>query len=175
MNETVEGVLTEPVTEDEVDRAKTALLNGIQQQLSNSVGIALGLSEWTARGDWRLFFLHRDRIEAVTAVDVNRVAHGVGGGHVACEVTLGAGEGARERMVGALGDDALGHHAGGVRTGIPDQRSLLRTGGGVGVSLGHGLGRGGRGLRSHGALARTGQGGRGSGQRKAENDELGHE
>ena len=74
MNETVEGVLTQPVTGDEVDRAKTALLNGIQQQLDNSVGIALGLSEWTARGDWRLFFLHRDRIEAITADDVNRVA-----------------------------------------------------------------------------------------------------
>jgi len=74
MNETVEGVLTAPVTGDEVARAKTALQNGIQQQLNNSVGIALGLSEWTARGDWRLFFLHRDRIDAVTADDVNRVA-----------------------------------------------------------------------------------------------------
>ena len=74
MNETVSGVRTRPVTVDEVDRAKTALLNSIQQQLNNSVGIALGLSEWTARGDWRLFFLHRDRIEATTANDVNRVA-----------------------------------------------------------------------------------------------------
>lgn len=73
MNETVEGVLTTPITGDEIDRARTALLNSIQQQFNNSVGIALGLSEWTARGDWRLFFLHRDRIEAVTADDVNRV------------------------------------------------------------------------------------------------------
>ena len=66
-------MLTTPITGDEIDRARTALLNSIQQQLNNSVGIALGLSEWTARGDWRLFFLHRDRIEAVTADDVNRV------------------------------------------------------------------------------------------------------
>lgn len=74
MNETVEGVLTTPVTGEEVNRAKAALMNSIQQQLNNSVGIALGLSEWTARGDWRLFFIHRDRIESVTADDVNRVA-----------------------------------------------------------------------------------------------------
>ncbi len=28
--------------------------------------IAIELSEWAAQGDWRLFFLHRDRIEKVT-------------------------------------------------------------------------------------------------------------
>ncbi len=75
MNETVEGVLMNPITGDEVERAKASITNGIQQAFNNSVAIALGLSEWTARGDWRLFFLHRDRIEAVTADDVNRVAH----------------------------------------------------------------------------------------------------
>jgi len=74
MNETVEGVLTEPVTEEEVERAKAALLSGITRSFNSSAGIALQLSEWAAMGDWRLFFLHRDRIEAVTAADVNRVA-----------------------------------------------------------------------------------------------------
>ena len=29
------------------------------------------LSEWAAQGDWRLFFLHRDRIEKVTPADVH--------------------------------------------------------------------------------------------------------
>ena len=74
MNQTVEGVLTRPVTGDEVDRAKTSLLNNIRQSFNSSAGIALQLSEWSSMGDWRLFFLHRDRIEAVTADDVNRVA-----------------------------------------------------------------------------------------------------
>ena len=32
------------------------------------------LSDWASKGDWRLFFLHRDRLEKVTAADVNRVA-----------------------------------------------------------------------------------------------------
>lgn len=74
MNETVEGVLTNPVTGAEVERAKTALLSGIERSFNNSAGIALQLSEWAAMGDWRLFFLHRDRIRDVTADDVNRVA-----------------------------------------------------------------------------------------------------
>jgi zinc protease len=74
MNATVEGVLTEPVTEEEVARAKASILNSINQAFNSSTGIALQLSEWHSMGDWRLFFLHRDRIEAVTVDDVNRVA-----------------------------------------------------------------------------------------------------
>ncbi|MGE0160449.1 MAG: M16 family metallopeptidase [Gemmatimonadales bacterium] len=75
MNETVEGVLDEPVTDEEVQRAKASLLNDINRSFNSSTGIALDLSEWQSMGDWRLFFLHRDRIEAVTTDDVNRVAH----------------------------------------------------------------------------------------------------
>ncbi|HET9948757.1 MAG TPA: pitrilysin family protein [Longimicrobiales bacterium] len=74
MNRTVEGLLTDPVTPEEVERARTARLNDIRQAFTSSSGIALQLSEWQAMGDWRLFFLHRDRLEAVTAEDVNRVA-----------------------------------------------------------------------------------------------------
>jgi len=74
LNATVEGVLTEPVTADEVQRAKTAMLSRINQRINSSTGIALDLSNWIGMGDWRLFFLNRDRIEAVTVDDVNRVA-----------------------------------------------------------------------------------------------------
>lgn len=74
MNETVQGVLTNPVTGEEVERAKASQMNRINQAFASSVGIALQLSEWSAQGDWRLFFLHRDRVEALTADDVNRVA-----------------------------------------------------------------------------------------------------
>jgi zinc protease len=74
MNETVEGVLTRPVTGEEVERARTSMLNDINRSFNSSAGIALQLSEWAALGDWRLFFLYRDRVEAVTADDVNRVA-----------------------------------------------------------------------------------------------------
>ena len=36
--------------------------------------IAVQLSEWAAQGDWRLYFLNRDRIEKVTPAQVKEVA-----------------------------------------------------------------------------------------------------
>jgi zinc protease len=67
-------VLRDPVTGEEVARAKTSILKGIEQTLSDAESIAMQLSEWAAMGDWRLFFLHRDRIERVEPGDVHRVA-----------------------------------------------------------------------------------------------------
>ena len=74
MTEVVEGVVDDPITDQEVERAKAAIISQINRSFNSSTGIALQLSEWGSMGDWRLFFLHRDRIEAVTAADVNRVA-----------------------------------------------------------------------------------------------------
>ncbi|MEO8226778.1 MAG: pitrilysin family protein, partial [Gemmatimonadota bacterium] len=65
---------TRPPTAEEVERAKSALLKNIDLQLNSSARVGLELSEWAAMGDWRLIFLHRDRIRAVTPDDVRRVA-----------------------------------------------------------------------------------------------------
>jgi zinc protease len=73
-NEVIDGLRTNPVTGEEVDRAKAARLRQIQLSFNNSTSIALQLSEWASMGDWRLFFLNRDRLEKLTADDVNRVA-----------------------------------------------------------------------------------------------------
>ncbi|MEO1984318.1 MAG: pitrilysin family protein, partial [Fuerstiella sp.] len=61
-------------TEREVERAKQELLKQRELSVASSRGIAVELSEWAAQGDWRLFFLYRDRLEKVTADDVQRVA-----------------------------------------------------------------------------------------------------
>jgi len=74
LDQTIQGVLTKPVTGEEVQRAKTAMLKQIDLFFTNSTYVALQLSEWAAMGDWRLFFLYRDRLAAVTADDVNRAA-----------------------------------------------------------------------------------------------------
>ncbi len=42
--------------------------------MNNCTSVAEDLGEWEARGDWRLFFLTRDRLEQVTPADVVRVA-----------------------------------------------------------------------------------------------------
>ena len=71
---TFEEVAAEPPTEEEVERAKTDYLSRIELAFNNPQGIALQLSEWASMGDWRLFFLHRDRLEQVTAEGVHEVA-----------------------------------------------------------------------------------------------------
>jgi len=67
-------VVTRPPTEEEVVRAKTSLLKNIDLLLNRSDRVGLELSEWAASGDWRLLFVHRDRLKKVTAADVARVA-----------------------------------------------------------------------------------------------------
>jgi zinc protease len=70
----IAAVATEPPSKEEVDRAKTRLLKNIDLSLSDSDRVGLFMSEWIALGDWRLLFLDRDRIKAVTPEDVKRVA-----------------------------------------------------------------------------------------------------
>src|SRR3712207_4091160 len=61
----VDEIVARPPTTEEVARAKTTLLKNIELSLANPEQVGLDMSEWTAMGDWRLFFLHRDRIEKV--------------------------------------------------------------------------------------------------------------
>jgi len=70
----VETAAATPFTEEEVNRAKTRILKNIELLFNNANATATSLSEAIASGDWRLFFLNRDRVEAVTAADVQRVA-----------------------------------------------------------------------------------------------------
>lgn len=74
MIDVIEGVKKSPITEAELQRAKKALLNDFDKALSNPVSFGIGLSESVAKGDWRLYFLRRDRIEQASLADVQRVA-----------------------------------------------------------------------------------------------------
>ncbi len=74
MLDVLEKFITQPATEEEVERAKRQLLAQRERALTNSKRIAIELSEWAGAGDWRLLFVHRDRIKKVTPADVNRVA-----------------------------------------------------------------------------------------------------
>ncbi len=74
LTDVVESVAAQAPTAQEVDRAKTSLLKNIELALNNSGRIGLQLSEWASMGDWRMLFIHRDRIKQVTTADVQRVA-----------------------------------------------------------------------------------------------------
>jgi zinc protease len=71
----LEELSAQPITDEEVERSKRNLLKEIELSFNSSERIALNLSEWLGMGDWRLYFLHRDRIEQVTTGDVQRVAN----------------------------------------------------------------------------------------------------
>lgn len=70
----VEKFSTNPATEEETARMVRKYLSYREQTLTKSTEIALELSEWIGAGDWRLMFLHRDRVAKIKAGDVNRVA-----------------------------------------------------------------------------------------------------
>src|SRR6185295_6479129 len=71
---TVEGLVNEPPSKEEVERGKARLLKQFDLNLNNSERIGLFLSEYLASGDWRLLFHSRDQIKKVTEQDVVRVA-----------------------------------------------------------------------------------------------------
>ncbi|MHC5109295.1 MAG: insulinase family protein [Planctomycetota bacterium] len=86
MIEIVENVSGAAITSEEVERIKTQLLKNIRLSMNNSGRIGVRLSEAIAQGDWRLFFIHRDRLKNVTVADVSRVA-----GHYLIESNRTAG------------------------------------------------------------------------------------
>ncbi|HLK19640.1 MAG TPA: pitrilysin family protein [Bryobacteraceae bacterium] len=74
MLDTIDGVVKEPPSKEEVDRARNRLMKDMDMNLRDSERIGLFISEWNAKGDWRLLFLNRDRLAKVTPADVQRVA-----------------------------------------------------------------------------------------------------
>jgi len=72
--ETIENIGDKPMTKEEVDRAKTSILKNIDLTLNDPNRVGLGMSEFVALGDWRLFFLFRDRVESITPEQVTAAA-----------------------------------------------------------------------------------------------------
>ncbi|WOD42727.1 M16 family metallopeptidase [Hwangdonia lutea] len=70
----LDGLKENPITEEEVNRAKSNLLKRIDQISRNSAFLGTYMSEFIGAGDWRLAFIHRDRIESMTAEKVNEAA-----------------------------------------------------------------------------------------------------
>src|SRR5262245_57174689 len=71
----LDDVVKNPPTAEEVERVRSQLLRGLENNLSDSQAIATGaLNTAIAQGDWRLMFLQHDRLSDVSSADVVRVA-----------------------------------------------------------------------------------------------------
>ena len=71
---TLEGMAHAPFKKDEVDKAKVRIRRNEELMQYNSTAMAQALSSSSSLGDWRLLFVQRDRLQNVSADDVNRVA-----------------------------------------------------------------------------------------------------
>ncbi len=75
MLEVLEGEFTKaPVTEEELKILKADNATDFERALSDPEEFAVDLSDYIALGDWRLFFLARDRIAALNAKDIDKAA-----------------------------------------------------------------------------------------------------
>ena len=73
--EVIEGSLRkQPPTEDEIKRTRQQNATGFERILANPQSFGVGLSEFVALGDWRLFFYSRDRATRISSAEVDAAA-----------------------------------------------------------------------------------------------------
>ncbi len=72
--QTIEEALKTPITEEELERQRIAALKYVDLVMNDTEQFAMAISESVALGDWRLFFLYRDRLKEVTLDDVQKAA-----------------------------------------------------------------------------------------------------
>jgi zinc protease len=70
----IETAIRKPFTAQELERIQVQMAKNYDQTIADSGRFAVALSEAIAVGDWRFFFLQRDRVAKVTLADVERVA-----------------------------------------------------------------------------------------------------
>lgn len=71
---TLEDLKAHPFTQEELDRAKAELVKGYNLTASKTDQLAIALSEAMAAGDWRLYFLNRDREASLTLAQAQAFA-----------------------------------------------------------------------------------------------------
>lgn len=70
----LDGLAREPVTAEELERARVSWLNAWDLAFTDPEQVGVAMSDAIGQGDWRLYFLQRDRVRALTLADINRVA-----------------------------------------------------------------------------------------------------
>lgn len=63
------------VSQDDVNRAKNALNKMVYNFQNNTINFCISLAETIGAGDWRLFYIYRDRLDKLTLNDVQAALH----------------------------------------------------------------------------------------------------
>lgn len=71
---TLDNLGATTITTEELERAKNALIKRNENVTNNTIGLCITLTEAIGAGDWRLFFINRDRIEKLSIADVQSFA-----------------------------------------------------------------------------------------------------
>jgi zinc protease len=75
MIEVIEGGFRKsPVSDAELGRTRQQQQTGFERVLASPQSFGVGLSEYVALGDWRLFFHTRDRLEKISAKQIDEAA-----------------------------------------------------------------------------------------------------
>lgn len=74
LTQAIEDFAKHPPTPEEMERTRRGYLNEIERSLNDPQQVGVALSEVIALGDWRLFFVGRDRVPTITAEQVAAAA-----------------------------------------------------------------------------------------------------
>jgi zinc protease len=74
LTQAVEDFAKNPPTQEEMDRTRRSYLNEFERSLNDPQQVGVALSEVIALGDWRLFFVGRDRVNNITSEQVAAAA-----------------------------------------------------------------------------------------------------
>ena len=70
----MEGFASTPITDEEAERARASLISQIRATRYDELSFPYMLAEAAAAGDWRLWFIERDRIKKLSAADLQAAA-----------------------------------------------------------------------------------------------------
>ncbi|AZN35080.1 M16 family metallopeptidase [Iodobacter ciconiae] len=72
--DTIEDLASNPISDEELARAKAKIDSDMNKVFNSPEQLGVALSDHIGNGDWRLLFLLRDRVKALSKADVQRVA-----------------------------------------------------------------------------------------------------
>ncbi len=74
LTKAVESFAQTPPTPEEMERVRRTYLNDYERSLNDPQRVGVSLSEAIALGDWRLFFVGRERVRTITSAEVAAAA-----------------------------------------------------------------------------------------------------